>query len=141
LRFAFSDEFRELPEQLKVIFLAHTDTHRMEIDNVKPDMRQYVQIDKLYPLMTRSEQMQVLSEMGVNPDAEGEVAGLPDASKTMQAHQHLKDTEAREANKAMQIQNEKTKIFLDATAKADEHDLQIKEQKNALRSKEKGTGI
>lgn len=117
LRFAFSDEFRELPEQLKVIFLAHTDTHRMEIDNVKPDMRQYVQIDKMYPLMTRLEQMQILTEIGVQPDPSGEVAGLPDASKTMQAHQHLKDTAAREEGKAVADQTKRLKIVADTAVK------------------------
>jgi hypothetical protein len=117
LRFAFSDEFKELPEQSKVIFLAHLDTHRMEIDNVKPDMRQYVQIDKMYPLMTRLEQMQILTEIGVQPDPTGEVAGLPDASKTMQAHQHLKDTEAREEGKMVSEETKRMKINTDAMVK------------------------
>ena len=117
LQFAFSDEFLELPEQLKVIFLAHTDTHRMEIDNVKPDMRQYVQIDKMYPLMTRNEQMQILTEIGIQPDPEGEVAGLPDASKTMQAKQHLMDTEAREQGKMVGEETKRIKINTDAMVK------------------------
>jgi hypothetical protein len=117
LRFAFSDEFKELPEQAKVIFLAHTDTHRMEIDNVKPDMRQYVQIDKMYPLMTRLEQMQILTEIGVQPDPTGEVAGLPDASKTMQAKQHLMDTDSREQGKATAEQTKRMKIMADTSVK------------------------
>jgi hypothetical protein len=117
LRFAYSDEFRELPEQLKTVILAHIDTHKMEIDNVKPDMRQYIQVDKMYPLMTRLEQMQVLTEIGIQADPEGEVAGLPDASKAMIAHQHLKDTEVREGNKADQIKTAQMKIMADTATK------------------------
>ena len=117
LKFAYSDEFKELPEQLQTVVLAHIDTHKMQIDNVKPDMRQYIQIDKMYPLMTRMEQMQILTEVGIQPDPEGEVAGLPDASKTMQAHQHLLDTEVREANKAEQIKTDRMKIMADTATK------------------------
>jgi hypothetical protein len=116
-KFSISVEFEALPDQIQTILIGHTDTHRMEIDNVKPDMRQYVQIDKMYPLMTRTEQMQVLTEIGITPDPEGEVAGLPDASKTMQAHQHLKDTAAREGNKATQNETERLKVVLDARGK------------------------
>jgi hypothetical protein len=125
LKYAFSDEFMALPDQIKTILLAHIDTHQMEIDNVKPDMRQYVQIDKLYPLMTRSEQMQVLQDMGVTPDEKGEVAGMPDASKAMQAQQHLRDTEAREANKAKDIETKRLKIISDTA---------VKQQANAIQA-------
>lgn len=135
LKFAYSDEFRELPEQIQTVILAHIDTHRMEIDNVKPDMRQYIQIDKMYSLMTRNEQMQILSEIGITPDPEGEVAGLPDASKTMQAQQHLKDTEVREANKAAQIDVSKMKIVADTATK-----MKQMEKQNAVQNQKSGAG-
>ena len=135
LRFAYSDEFKELPEQLKTIFFAHLDTHRMEIDNVKPDMRQYIQIDKMYPLMTRLEQMQILTEIGIQPDPEGEVAGLPDASKTMQAHQHLKDTEVREDNKMEKIKTDRMKIVTDTAVKMKGM------EKSAIQGRKAGTRV
>jgi hypothetical protein len=119
LKFAFSDEFRALPEQLQVILLTHIDTHRMEIDNVKPDMRQFVQIDKMYPLMTRMEQMQILTEIGIQPDPEGEVAGLPSADTATQTQQHLKDTAAREAGKAQADETKRLKILIDGKLKAE----------------------
>lgn len=133
LRFAFSDEFTELPEQLKVIFLAHTDTHRMEIDNVKPDMRQYIQIDKIYDRLSRPEQMQVLEEMGISPDPNAEVAGLPDASKTMQAHQHLKDTAAREEGKMIGEETKRMKINTDAMVKMKGMESAVQDKKDGRR--------
>jgi hypothetical protein len=120
IKFIFSDEFRLLPDQLKTILIGHADTHRMEIDNVKPDMRQFVQIDKLYPLLTRSEQMQILSEIGVQPDPKGEVAGLPSANTAVQADQHLRDTEVREANKAEAIKTDRMKVMVGAATKMQE---------------------
>ncbi len=133
LKFAYSEEFRELPEQIQTVILAHIDTHQAEIDNVKPDMRQYIQVDKLYPLMTRTEQMAVLTEIGIQPDPKGEVAGLPDASKTMQARQHLKDTEVREGNKAEQIQTDRMKIMADTATK-----MKQMEKQNAVQAEKGG---
>ncbi len=131
-KYSLLTEFDSLPQQLQVIFMGHIDTHRAEIDNVKPDMRQYIQIDKMYPLMTRAEQMQVLAEIGITPDPQGEVAGLPDASTAMKTHQNLQANRMREQNNAKQTEIDRAKVLFDAAAKADEHDLRMKESENAI---------
>jgi len=140
-KFSLSTEFDSLPTQLQVILMGHADTHRMEIDSAKPDMRQYIQIDKMYPLMTRTEQMQVLTEIGITPDPQGEVSGLPDASTAMKTHQNLMANKMREQNNAKKTDIEKAKVLLDAAGKADEHDLRIKEQNNAIQTKTGGGGV
>jgi hypothetical protein len=139
--FALSAEFKDLPEEYQVIHFGHMDTHRAEIDGAKPDMRQFVQIDKLFPMLTRVEQMQVLQDVGITPDPTGEVTGLPDSSKIAQANQHLQDTAVREGNKAKQIANDKMKIMFDAMAKSDTNDIAMEAmKKSTAQAKTGGAG-
>jgi len=51
----------------------------------KEDWREFVQIDKLYPLLTRNEQMQILSKLEIQPDQRGQVAGIPQARDILTA--------------------------------------------------------
>jgi hypothetical protein len=137
-KFSLAPEFNSLPTQLQVILMGHADTHRAEIDSAKPDMRQYIQIDKMYPLMTRTEQMQVLTEIGITPDPLGEVAGLPDAATVVKTQQNQQANRMREQNNAKQTEIDHAKVILDAAARADEHDLKAKEGKSAVSSGTKG---
>jgi hypothetical protein len=51
----------------------------------KVDWKEFVQIDKLYPLLTRNEQMQILQKVEIQPDMQGKVAGLPQARDILTA--------------------------------------------------------
>jgi hypothetical protein len=51
----------------------------------KVDWKEFVQIDKLYPLLTRNEQMQILAKVEIQPDQQGAVAGLPQVRDVLAA--------------------------------------------------------
>lgn len=52
-----------------------------------PSIKEFVDIDKIYPLLARSEQVQVLPQLGIKPDMGAQVSGLPDANKVVDAKQ------------------------------------------------------
>jgi hypothetical protein len=40
------------------------------------DWKEFVNVDKLYPALTRKEQMQILQKLGIQPDVQGQIAGI-----------------------------------------------------------------
>lgn len=67
----------------------------------KEDWKEFVQMDKLYPLLTRNEQAQILQRMGIQPDPNAQVAGIPQAKDVMDAQAKQQDTQLR----AVEAQN------------------------------------
>jgi len=39
--------------------------------NQPKDLREIVAVDRIYPMLTRNEQMQILEQLGIKPDPEG----------------------------------------------------------------------
>lgn len=83
-RCIMSEAFQEWDEKSKKIMISHADTHHMQVVDeqknaaVPPhDPREFVQMDKLYPLLARTEQMQVLTELKIKPDTNASVVGMP----------------------------------------------------------------
>jgi hypothetical protein len=55
------------------------------------DWKEFVQIDKLYPLLARSEQLQILQHLQIQPDMNAQVVGMPTAKEALahvQDHYH-----------------------------------------------------
>lgn len=53
----------------------------------KPQIKEIVDVDRLYPLLTRKEQMQVLQLIGIQPDPTATATGLPNAQSYLKARQ------------------------------------------------------
>ena len=103
-RCIMSEAFGEWDEKSKQIMISHTDTHHMQLvedqKNVPPephDPREFVQMDKLYSLLTRKEQMFYLkNELHIEPDMEGQVAGIPSAQDIMKQQQESRKNDIDE---------------------------------------------
>ena len=119
-KFIISPEFSEVPLQKMAMLLYHSDLHKQMIDEEKPDIREYVQYDKLLPMLTQSERAQLLSQMGIEAGGEPMV-GLPTADTVTKARTKLMDTEIRQKGQAeaqgKQLGVELIKTSMDAAAK------------------------
>ena len=74
----------------------------------KEDWREFVQIDKLYPLLTRNEQMQIIQKLDIQPDQQGKIAGLPQARDVIAAKAKMsgEQTKGQEAIQNLAIARE-----------------------------------
>ena len=64
----------------------------------KPKIDENLDWDKLYPMLARSEQTQVLAARGIKPDMNAEATGLPDANTVMTAKQKGAESQAKVAS-------------------------------------------
>lgn len=80
----------------------------------KVDWKEFVQIDKLYPLLTRNEQMQILAKVEIQPDPQGQIAGLPQARDILAAQSKGAETQQK---MAMETQ----KFKMDMAGKQQDH--------------------
>jgi len=104
-KFILSPEFKEVPQEYAVILIYHADTHKNEIEQVQPDIRDYVQIDKLLVanVLTASERAQVLDKyLGIQAGDE-DTLGLPSADVVVKSKEKMINTEIKEAGKAKQM--------------------------------------
>jgi hypothetical protein len=113
-----SQEFKEWDTQAQARFIWHTETHKQQIDSVPPDLRQYVQIDKLLPLLTQSERAQALEKLGIQPGNEP-MTGLPDANTVTKSRTKLMDGQVKEEGKDAQRQADMTKHLITEQGKQD----------------------
>jgi len=75
------------------------------------DWKEFVQMDKLYPMLTRQEQMQILQRLGIQPDPQGQVAGIPKANEIL-------EIQSRQAENQQKAQMEAAKFKMDMAGKA-----------------------
>lgn len=114
-KFIVSPEFDEMPLRAQTVLIHHADIHHQlmqasqQAQGQEATLREFVQIDKLYPFLARGEQKQVLQSIGIQPDDKATEAGLPSAdalaSKRMEnkikiAELVQKDAEAKRSEKA-----------------------------------------
>jgi len=118
-RCIMSEAFQEWSPEGKRVMIAHIDTHHMMIveaeKNMPPephDPREFMQMDKLYPLLSRKEQIQVLKELNIEADMEASIVGMPTIQDKIKEHQ---DT--------MKMLQEENKNEFDAKAK--NHEINI----------------
>lgn len=72
----------------------------------KPQVKEILDVDRIYPLLTRMEQMQILQLIGIQPDKQGQVRGLPDAGDMMKSSNDQQWLQL-ESMKALQTAKEK----------------------------------
>lgn len=104
-KFVISPEFRELDPRIQMVLIAHTDLHQKMLDEAPPDIRDYIQIDKLLipGILTISERAQILTKyLGITPGEEVE-AGIPTADVVLKSKEKLMQTEMKEPGKRDQM--------------------------------------
>jgi len=104
-KYIISPEFAELPERYQQILIAHTDLHQKMISDKPPDIRDYVQIDKiLLPgVLKESERAQVVEKyLGITPGDEP-IVGIPDADTFIKTKQKIASEEQRNDLKDKEI--------------------------------------
>jgi len=83
-----------------------TEQQRKAQEPQKPKVKEILDVDRIYPMLTRMEQMQVLQLIGIQPDPNGTVRGLPSAEDVMKA-QNDQQWLQLESMKGMQAAREK----------------------------------
>lgn len=83
----------------------------------KEDWKEFVQMDKLYQYLTRSEQSQILQRLGIQPDPQGQVAGLPMAKDVLNAQAKQGDAQIKMAEAQQKMGMEKEKFRMDMMGK------------------------
>jgi hypothetical protein len=71
------------------------ETQKREQNKPKEDWREFVAIDKMFPLLARSEQAQILQKLEIQPDPQAQVAGIPQARDILAAQSKAQDTQAK----------------------------------------------
>lgn len=133
-KFIISPEFKEIPLKCQAELIYHANLHKQKMEESKPtDIREYVQYDKLIPLLTQSERAQLLDQMGIQAGDEPMV-GLPSADVVTKARTKLQDTEIREASKAREK-------VMDRTQDMQKHLITEGVKASAIQTKEKGQGL
>jgi hypothetical protein len=131
-KYIISPEFAELPEQYQTVMIHHADLHQKMINDQPPDIRDYIQIDKLLlpGVLKESERAQVLDKyLGIQAGDES-FTGLPDAETIAKLNQKTSDTDKKTAVKQQEIKADFAKHTMSEGVKL-----------NALRNQEsKGRG-
>lgn len=108
-KYIISPDFRMLSPQIQTVFFEHTDCHRRRLEEQKPDLREYLQVDKLLAanVLTPFERGQILADIGVEQDPNLVTIGIPTSDNVMQTKQRLSDTQVREQNKRLKIMTDR----------------------------------
>lgn len=126
-KFIISPEFAELPKQIQTVLMSHANLHQQRIEMKPPDIRDYVQIDKLLAanVLSAGERAQILEKyLGVEADASDEL-GMPTADVALKAKQKNMDTEIKESSKADQMDYDLIKHTMTETGKANATQAQV----------------
>lgn len=98
-----SEAFSELDPRSQTVLIHHTDIHHMQLvetqKNMPPephDPREFIQMDKLYPLLSRIEQMQILEELNIVPDPNAKIVGMVTAPDILEAQTKKKMSDNKE---------------------------------------------
>jgi hypothetical protein len=84
------------------VAIKYAAAHKGQIESAPPDIREYVQYDKLLPLLTVSERAQLLQQMGIQAGQEAE-AGVPSADVVVKSKEKLIQADKKEALKREQF--------------------------------------
>lgn len=103
---------------------------KREQNKPKEDWKEFVQMDKLYPLLARTEQAQILSRLGIQPDPNAQVAGIPQARDILANQSKQQDAQLRTQEKVQ-----------DMMFKREEHAMDMQGKREELRNKAIGSKI
>ena len=121
-KYIISPEFAELPQQYQQVLIAHADLHQKMIADTPPDIRDYVQIDKiLLPgVLKESERAQVVAKyLGITPGGEP-LVGIPSADTAFKTKQRMASDEQKTAVKEQQIRADLLKTGMTNAVQAKE---------------------
>jgi hypothetical protein len=105
-QYILSPEFKALPMEAQVVLIKHDEVHQKQIDEAPPDIRDYIQIDKLLVpgVLRDSERSQILTKyLGINPGTEP-IAGIPSADTVVKSKAKLQDSDTKADLKRDQMQ-------------------------------------
>ncbi len=141
-KYIISPEFKELDPRFQTVLIAHADLHKKLLDEAPPDIRDYIQIDKLLlpGVLTVSERAQILTKyLGIQPGEETE-AGIPTADVVLKSKEKLMQTEMKEPGKHEQMmvnaQQKDKQMNMDMIKHA-----MTEENKRAISTKKDGQGV
>ena len=100
------------------------EAQKREQNKPKEDWKEFVQMDKLYPLLARTEQAQILDRLGIQPDPQAQVAGIPQAKDLIAAQSKQGDAQIKMAEAKQKMAMESQKHQMDMQGK--QVDLQAK---------------
>jgi hypothetical protein len=110
------------------------------------DWKEFISIEKIYPLMARSEQAQVLQKIGVQADPNAQIAGMPQAKDVMANQGKQQDAQMKmvEGQQKMQMEREKhqmdmqgKKVDLQSNMMSRQADMASKREQHAMTMKQK----
>lgn len=110
-----SDEFSELPPESQVVLINHADAHHQQVveeekNVIDPtrDAREFLQIDKLLPVLSIPERSQVVQKyLGIEPDQKVQVVGTVTADEVFKAEQEKNKTILESAIQSKQSKEQK----------------------------------
>jgi hypothetical protein len=103
-KYILSPEFKELPVEFQAVAVKHAEAHQMQMESAPPDIREFVQYDKLLPLLKPSGRAMLLAQMGIVEDPSETEAGVPTSDVVVKSKEKIMQTELKEANKMKQFQ-------------------------------------
>lgn len=98
---------------------------KREQSKPKEDWREFVQIDKLYPSLARTEQMQILAKLEIQPDQQAQVAGIPQAKDVLAAQSKKSDPQAEQQK--LIIEGQKAKMDMGMAQQKHQMDMASKQ--------------
>ncbi|OPZ45309.1 MAG: hypothetical protein BWY95_01997 [Bacteroidetes bacterium ADurb.BinA104] len=103
---------------------------KREQNKPQEDWKEFVQMDRLYPLLARTEQAQILSRLGIQPDPNAQVAGIPQARDILANQSKQQDAQLKAQEKVQ-----------DMMFKREEHAMDMQGKQQELRNKTIGSKI
>jgi hypothetical protein len=119
-QYILSPEFKEIPMEYQVMLIKHDEAHEKAIAEVPPDIRDYVQIDKLLipGVLRDSERAQVITKyLGITPGDEPFV-GVPTADNMVKTKAKVADNEKKASLKEQQMRTDLIKHGISEGVKA-----------------------
>lgn len=108
---------------------------KREQNKPKESWKEFLQLDKIYPLLTRNEQMQILQKLEINPDVQGQVAGIPQSKDILanQSNQQQSQVKVQEAAQLSQIKMSEAQQKM--MQEREKHQLNVAGKKVDLKAK------
>lgn len=105
----------------------------------KEDWREFVQIDKLFPLLTANEQAQVIMKLEIKPDPQRAVAGIPTAKDILTSRSEAQKSQADILREVLKLKADAAKSKRDIGVRGAEAAINYHAEMNKLQAqKEQG---
>ena len=100
-------DLKDLVEQEFADFIAEQQKQaQLAAQQGKPQIDENVDWDRMYPLLSRAEQVQWLEAHGIKPDMNAQATGLPDANTALAVRQKATEGQAKTATDIMKAETD-----------------------------------